>query len=125
MNTPQKKSINLFIDPELKRSLQERIDKNNKNKNLNTLGIYFGIQINESGLPIAILNKTVFDATNKLPTDKEGKVLPYFLLFPYRPLQELFFKCDNCSIPGQSRGYIMQVPGSSAYTYCSICTEGV
>lgn len=125
MSEKQKKnSIFLYITKELKEELflknNEFIKKNEPCK----FGLFFVLKLDHSGNPIAVIRKYIEDGEKGFPTEN-GKILPFFCLFPFFLLEKKYFKCDNCNIPGQVRGYYMRNNTNVPYTFCPLCTEGV
>lgn len=120
----KKNSIFLHVLPNIKDEVFT-VNKTNIEKRLPCeFGIFFVLKVNEYGNPIAILNSYVGSLQKNKPME-DGKIVPFFFLIPFTMNENQYFKCDNCDVTGQNRGYFMTLDTNVPYTFCPICTEGM
>lgn len=88
--------------------------------------LFVEVETDSTGLPCNIIRQYIGEKTDKVAIDeKTGKPVPAMMLTPFRIVKDhTFFKCDNCGLPGQTRGYSSPNKIKNEYFFCLACTEG-
>lgn len=114
----KKKFLHILLTKDLLTTLKEKnVDKKNP------YGIFLLLELDINNTPIGIIEKCVEPYTY-IPV-KNNIPIPYYFLMPFELEKNKYFKCDNCDITGQQRGYVIYFGQGVIRNLCSICTEGI
>lgn len=112
--------LHVYFSPELIKKIHE---VNVVSNDTNSHGIFLLLNVDSNMRPISVVSAIV-EKTSYIPRLPNNNVFPHFLFIPFK-LDKRFFKCDNCNITGQNRGYMMYLGQMAPRYFCTICTEGV
>lgn len=124
----KKQFIAVVIPPEVKEAVWQsyELERTKKIKADKLQIIFVLLELDKlTGTPKKILRLYNEVQTHIPALDEHGNRIPSMMLFPFRTQKDQpYFKCDNCNMTGQDRGYYMMNQYHMKLTFCMNCTEG-